>query len=67
MLFTEVSAKTNTELSFIFNTLATNILTKINKQENTNISGVKKIINNNNINIQENIQLISNEDKKCCY
>jgi len=68
MLFTELSAKTNNELSFIFNTLATNILNKINKHnyEDINICGVKKIINNN-INVQENTQLINNENKKCCY
>ena len=44
MLFTEISAKSNTGIKYVFNSLAENILTKIDKIGADNVYGVKKFI-----------------------
>jgi len=68
MLFTEISAKSNTGIKYVFNSLAENILTKIDKIGADNVYGVKKFIEIDKINdvCNNNIIISNNENRKCC-
>ena len=68
MLNTEISAKSNTGIKYVFNSLAENILTKIDKIGADNVYGVKRFIEIDKIKENDvcNNNISNTENRKCC-